>query len=83
MVMNLNPGGVVGALAGGGAAGVISYTIADGDPAAMIKWVIVLGLIAGAVGGNYLWTAVFGNRVSASDREWKSDRDPPDHSHHP
>jgi hypothetical protein len=86
MNVDLNAGGLLGALVGGALGFGVAYVLADGDAAQMgPKIKIGIGaLIAGAIGGNLLWAAVFGTRKTGrpddpdrdyDDRPRRRDRD--------
>jgi hypothetical protein len=55
--IDLNVGGIFGALVGGGAVAAILY-LADAPPRLMAK-VVIFGFIGGALAGNFLWGYFF------------------------
>ncbi len=58
--VNLNPGGLIGALVCGGIAAAVVFTTVDLNSAGRGVYKLpILALIGGAVGGNLLWAAVF------------------------
>ena len=57
--MNLNPGGIVGALDCGVAVGVIAFMALGIDHPRRPAKLAILGVIGGAVAGNVLWGLIF------------------------
>jgi hypothetical protein len=55
--INLNVGGVFGALVGGGA--VVAIVLLAGGPPASLAKLGMLGLAGGALAGNFLWARFF------------------------
>jgi hypothetical protein len=62
--INLNAGGVIGALTGGaiGVAIVLALTQGDVNKAGPFNMIMIGGLIAGAFAGNFIWANLFGKR---------------------
>lgn len=72
--INLNPGGLIGALAGGGiAAAVIFGNLVDAESLRRPAKLVVIALIGGAFAGNFLWGLVFKPRLP--DDSTPSDQD--------
>ena len=62
--INLNWGGLIGALAGGVGVGAILFLLlpVTNETASKIGMFSVAGVIGGAFAGNYLWGVVFGGK---------------------
>ena len=63
--IDLNPGGLIGALLAGAVAGVLIYS--NNDPEGAMRRparLIVFAIVGGAFAGNYLWGMLFGKEES-------------------
>lgn len=61
--VNLNPGGLIGALVVGGAAAAIVFSFLNTTHSRRGPFkLVILALIGGAIGGNFLWELVFGKK---------------------
>ncbi len=61
--MNLNPGGIVGGLVCGGIVAAVIFPNVDPKNASTGVYKLpILGVIAGAFIGNFLWGAIFRKR---------------------
>lgn len=57
--ININAGGVVGAIVAGLIAAVVLFVLMDASAGRGPGKLVVGAIIAGAIGGNLLWAAVF------------------------
>ena len=65
--MNLNAGGIIGGLVGGGGAAFVAFS---GDAEMRRPGKLVgLGVVVGAAAGNFLWGAVFGSNEDEGDED--------------
>jgi hypothetical protein len=66
--MNLNPGGIIGALVCIGVLLAMMFSAGDDGPRRFGKIMLLAGLVGGGI-GNFLWSAVFGKKSDASKDE--------------
>lgn len=58
--INLNAGGIIGALAGGAITAAVVFSMVDPSKSGRGPYkLVILGLIGGAFAGNFLWGLVF------------------------
>lgn len=57
--INLNIGGLIGALGCGGLAAVVVFTTMDAANSRLGPKIIIGAVIVGAIAGNFIWGAIF------------------------
>ncbi len=61
--MNLNAGGIIGGLLGAALGVAALMAMDDGEGVRRRGKLVVLGVVCGAVAGNFLWGLVFGRKT--------------------
>lgn len=72
--INLNPGGVIGALGLGGISALAIFGFLEADVKRGSVKFIVVAMLAGGIAGNFFWSLVFGSSEDGEKRSRRNSR---------